>query len=72
MVGLDQFGLLARRIARAVFAHHEPADAMAAEIVGDHVALPVVGQVPAAEDFQAAVLGAARIQAGQDTGRAGA
>ena len=44
----------------------ETADAMAAEVVGDHVALPVVGQMPAAEDFQAAMLRAAGIEAVQD------
>ena len=44
---------------------------MAAEVVGDHVALPVVGQVPAADDFQAAILRAAGVQAVQDARRAG-
>ncbi len=41
----------------------EPADAMAAKVVRDQAALPVVGQVPAADDFQPAMLGAAGVQA---------
>src|SRR5262249_25588615 len=71
VVGLDQFRHLATRVAGAVGGDNEAAYAMAAEIVGDHVALPVVGQVPAADDFQAAMLRAAGVEAGQHARRAG-
>jgi hypothetical protein len=53
---LDQFRLLDARKARSIILDNEPADTMATEIVGDQVPLPIVGQVPAADDLQAAEL----------------
>ena len=40
----DDFGFLPGNIARPALADHKTADAMGAEIVGDHVALPIVRQ----------------------------
>src|SRR5207302_10009129 len=51
VVGLDQFGLLARGVARAVLPQDEAANPVAAEVVGQDVAAPARGQVPAAEDL---------------------
>src|SRR5262249_41723351 len=62
VVGLDEFGLLLCKVAGAVVIQDEAADAMPAEIVGDDVALPVVGKVAAAEDLLAAVLRATGVQ----------
>ena len=39
---------------------------MRTKVVGDGVPLPIVGQMPAADDFDAAMLGAAGVQAMQD------
>ena len=58
-----------RRERATVVADDVAADAMASEIVGDQVALPVVGQVPAADDLQTAQLRTARVQAAQDSFR---
>jgi hypothetical protein len=59
VVRLDDLGHLARFVGAGRVAEDEPADAVAAEVVGDDVPLPVVRQVPAAEDFEAAVFRAA-------------
>ncbi len=66
MLAGDQVGLLPGGVAGAVGREHEAADAMAAEVVGDQVALPALGKVPAAEDLQAAILGTAGVQALQE------
>ena len=39
---------------------------MGAKVVGEQRALPGVGQMPAVDDFQSAIFGAAWVQAGQD------
>ena len=66
VLGLDQLGLLARGEAGAVVADDEPADAIAAEVVGQQASLPGLGHVPAADDLEPAVLRAARIEPRQD------
>src|SRR5262245_29480279 len=67
--GLDQLGSLLGSVTGTVLADHEATSAMAAEVVGDHVALPVVGEVAAAQDFQSAVLGAAGVEPRQEARR---
>ena len=59
-------GCSSRREAGAVVGEDEPADAIAAEVVGEEVALPVVGQMPAADDLQAAVFRAAGVESLED------
>jgi hypothetical protein len=66
VAGLDDLGLLEGGETAAVLLEDEPADAVAAEVVGQDVALPGLGQVPAAGDLTAAVLGAAGVEAIQD------
>ena len=58
--------------AGAVVAEHEPADPVAAKVVGQQVPLPRLGQVPAADDLEPAVLGAARIEPAQQRTASGA
>ena len=70
VIRLDQLDLLARAEAGSVLADDVAADAMASEIVGNEIPLPVVGQVPAADDLQTAQLRTARVQAAQDSFRA--
>src|SRR5262249_6087046 len=65
----DEVRLLRGREAGAVLLEHEAADAMAAEIVGDEVLLPLLGQMPAAEDLAAAVFWRAGIEAVQNARR---
>src|SRR5947209_17412284 len=60
---LDQLRHLPAGVGAAVVLELEPADPVAAEVAGDAVALPVVGQVPAADDLQPAVLRRAGVQA---------
>lgn len=66
VVGLDDFLLFLGDKAGAEFRQHEPTDAVTTEIVGDQASLPVFGQVSAGDDFEAAVFGAAGVQAGQN------
>ncbi len=66
MAGFDQRFLLAGGETGPVVADDEAADAMRAKVVGDDVSLPIIGQMASADDFDAAMLGAAGIQAGQD------
>ena len=62
VVRLDDIGHFTRGERAAVVAELEPADAVAAEVVGDAVALPVVGKMSAADDLEAAVLRAAGVE----------
>ena len=71
VVGLDQLRLLLGAVARTVLFQNKATDAVRAEVVRDDVSLPVVGQMPTADDFQAAVFRAAGIQALQDTAGVG-
>src|SRR5262245_42042222 len=63
MARLDQLSLLLGGEAGTVLAQDEAADPMAAEIVGDDVAAPGLGQMPATEDLAAAVFRTARVEA---------
>ena len=62
VIALDDFGHLAAGISAAIILKLKPADAVAAEIVGDAVALPIARKVSAADNFESAMLGAARIE----------
>ena len=66
MIRLDEFGHFLGGKARAVFREHIAADPMGAKIVGDQIALPIGRKLPPADDFERAILGAARIEAGQN------
>ncbi len=68
---LIELGLLACREAGAVVGHHEATHTVPAKIVGEQVPLPRIGHVPAADDLEPAVLGAARIEPFQDPHRVG-
>ena len=48
VAALDQLGLLAGRVARAVVGQHEPADPVAAKVIGQEAALPGFGNMTAA------------------------
>ena len=66
VIRLDDFLLLLRDVPGTGLRQHEAADAVSPEVAGDETPLPIVRQMPPADDLQTAMFGRAGVEAVQD------